>query len=257
MTPAPVGHHCPRCVAEGRRETRRVRPTLPRALSVTKLLLGINVAVFALEVALGGATDHRVLVRLGAMVPILVAQGEYWRLVTAMFLHVGVGHLLLNSLALYIFGSQVEAVLGSVRFTAVYFTSGLVATAASFAFSGPSTAAAGASGAIFGLLGAWLAYNVRRRSLSLARANIQGALVLIGINLVFGFTVPGIDNVAHIGGLAAGVAAGAAAEGFGRRRIRTATRLGGFLMLVVVAAALTVWRTRALLELLSVLGPLP
>ncbi|HEX2031188.1 MAG TPA: rhomboid family intramembrane serine protease [Actinomycetota bacterium] len=251
MTVAPVGHHCPECVAQGRRQARRRPITLRRPRSATTVILGINVAVFVAEMALGGATDIGVLVRMGAMVPVLVAGGEYWRLLTAMFLHVGIFHLALNSLGLYIFGSLVEGVLGSGRFIAVYLVSGLCASAASFAFGDPVTAAAGASGAIFGLLGAWLAYNVRRRSLGLARSNIQGALMLIALNLVFGFTVPGIDNTAHLGGLAAGVVAGFAVEGFGPRRMRPATQVAGLAALVVAASAVTAWRVAELAPLIG------
>jgi membrane associated rhomboid family serine protease len=245
MTPAPVGHHCPTCVAEGRRGQRRIRGAIPRPRSVTTVILGINVVVFLAELALGGASGE-VLVRLGAMVPFLVATGEYWRLVTAMFLHVGVIHLLLNSYGLFLFGSLVEGVFGSVRFVAIYLVTGFFASAASFAFGGPNRVAAGASGAIFGLLGAWLAYNWRRRELSLAQANLQGALLLIAINLVLGFSVTGIDNIAHIGGLVAGVVAGLAAEGVGARGVRTATKLAGLTLLLLAGVALAGWRVAAL-----------
>lgn len=246
MTPAPVGHHCPSCVEEGRRSIPRARRRLPRPRSAATAILGINVAVFVVEMLLGGATNLRVLVDMGAMVPGLVAVGQWWRLFTAMFLHVGVFHLLLNSLGLYIFGSLIEQVLGSARFLAVYLVSGFCASAVSFAFGSPGAVAAGASGAIFGLLGAWLAYNFRRRSLSLARANIQGAMMLIAINVVFGLAIPGVDNFAHLGGLAAGIGAGFAAEGFGRRSARTATVLGSFLLLVAIGVGLTAWRVAAL-----------
>lgn len=250
MTAAPVGHHCPACVAEARRDTRGVR-TLRRPRSATVVLLAVNVAVFALGLALGAGGDPgALLVRMGAMVPILVAQGEYWRLVAAVFLHVNVIHLALNSLGLYIFGSLIENVLGTARFLAIYLVCGLCASALSFALSGPGTVSVGASGAIFGLLGAWLAYNLRRRSLSMARANIQGAVVLIAINLVFGLSVPGIDNVAHLGGLGAGIVAGFAAEGVGHRRTRTATQAAGFALLLAVAVGLTAWRAADLAQLL-------
>jgi membrane associated rhomboid family serine protease len=258
MTPAPVGHHCPECVAEGRRAARRLGPVLRRPRSATVVILGINLIVFAVEVALGGSTSLQVLVDMGAMVPILVAQGEYWRLVTAMFLHVGVLHLAFNSFGLYLFGSLIEGVLGAARFIAVYLITGVCAAAASFAFSPPGTAAAGASGAVFGLLGAWLAFNLRRRSLSLAQANIQGALMLIGINLALGFLLPGIDNIAHLGGLAAGLVAGFAAEGAGRGATsRLVTQLAGFASLLVVAAALTAWRAGELGALAWLPGLLP
>jgi membrane associated rhomboid family serine protease len=246
MTPAPVGHHCPVCVAEGRRTVRSVRRALPRPRSAAMVLLGINVLVFLVEMALGGSTNLSVLARMGAMVPSLVAQGEYWRLVTAMFLHIGIPHLLLNSLGLYIFGSLIEQVLGTVRFLAIYLVAGFVASVASFTFGSPVALAAGASGAIFGLLGSWLAFNLRRRSLSLARANIQGALVLIALNVVFGLSVPGIDNLAHLGGLVAGVAAGFLVEGVGRRAARTLTAVGGLTLMVLGAAALAAWRAGSL-----------
>ena len=245
MTPAPVGHHCPTCVAEGSRAQRRIRRAIPRPRSVTTVILAINAIVFLAEIALGGASIE-VLIRLGAMVPLFVATGEYWRLVTAMFLHVGVIHLLLNSWGLFLFGSLIEGVFGSVRFVAIYLVTGFVASAASFAFGGLDRVAAGASGAIFGLLGAWLAYNWRRRELFMAQVNVRGALLLIAINLVLGFSVQGIDNTAHLGGLVAGVLAGLAAEGAGTRGIRTATRLAGLTLLLLAGVALTGWRVAAL-----------
>jgi membrane associated rhomboid family serine protease len=256
MTPAPVGHHCPECVAAGRRSARRpLRLRRPR--SATTALIGLNLAVFVVEVVLGGLQSLEVLVRMGAMVPLLVAQGEYWRLFTAMFLHAGPVHLAFNTLALYLFGNVVESALGTARFLAVYVVAGLFASAASFALSPVGAVAVGASGAVFGLLGAWLAFNLRRRSLSLAQSNIQGALLLIGINLALGFTLRGVDNVAHIGGLVAGVAAGFAAEGLGRgARSRLATQLLGFGGLVATAAAITLWRAGELAPLAAVAGPL-
>lgn len=256
MTPAPVGHHCPECVAAGRRAARRpLRLRRPR--SATTTLIGVNLAVFVVEVVLGGLRSLEVLVRMGAMVPLLVAQGEYWRLFTAMFLHAGPVHLAFNTLALYLFGNVVESALGTARFLAIYVVAGLFASAASFALSPVGAVAVGASGAVFGLLGAWLAFNLRRRSLSLAQSNIQGALLLIGINLALGFTLRGVDNVAHIGGLVAGVAAGFAAEGMGRgARARMATQLLGFGGLVAAAAAITLWRAGELASLAVVAGPL-
>jgi membrane associated rhomboid family serine protease len=246
MTPAPVGHHCPTCVAEGRREARRIRRPLARPRSVTAAILAVNVGVFVIDAILGLTGRGDTLLEAGAMVPLMVARGEWWRLITAMFLHIGLLHLAFNSLALYVFGGLIESALGAKRMVALYLVTGFAASVTSFTFGSPASAAAGASGAIFGLLGAWLAYNLRRRSLSLARANVQSALFLIGINLVFGFTVPGIDNLAHLGGLVAGVAAGFAAEGFGRRATRTASQLGGLTLITVVALALAAWRATQL-----------
>jgi rhomboid protease GluP len=246
MTPAPVGHHCPTCVAEGRKDSKRIRRPLGRPRSVTTTLLAINLVVFGIDLVLQALGRPRELLEAGAMVPFLVAGGEWWRLLTAMFLHITLLHLAFNSLALYVFGQLMESALGSRRMLALYLVTGFAASAASFAFGNAAVAAAGASGAIFGMLGAWLAYNLRRRSLSLARSNIQSALLLIGINLVFGFTVPGIDNVAHIGGLIAGLAAGFVIEGVGRGVTRAASRLGGLAVIVIASIALAAWRASEL-----------
>ena len=246
MTPAPVGHHCPACVAEGRKEARRIQRPFARARSVTTALLVVNIGVFALDAVLGAAGRPRALLDAGAMIPLLVADGEWWRLITAMFLHIGLLHIAFNSLALMVFGQIMESALGSARMLALYLVTGFAASVASFTFGSPRVAAAGASGAIFGLLGAWLVYNLRRRSLSLARSNIQSALMLIGINLVFGFTVQGIDNVAHIGGLIAGFAAGYAVEGVGRGAVRVASRAGGLALIVIASVSLAAWRASEL-----------
>lgn len=246
MTPAPVGHHCPACLAEGRKEARRFRRPLARPRSVTTALLVINIGIFALDAVLGALGRPRALLEAGAMVPLLVADGEWWRLITAMFLHIGLLHIAFNSLALLVFGQLMESAIGSGRMLALYLITGFAASVASFAFGSPQIAAAGASGAIFGLLGAWLVYNLRRRSLSLARSNIQSALLLIGINLVFGFTVPGIDNVAHIGGLIAGLAAGFVVEGVGRGAARAASRVGGLTLIVIASISLAAWRASQL-----------
>lgn len=244
MVQAPVGHHCPTCVAESRRGVRTIRPAIPRPRSATTAILAVNVVAFAVDLILGLGGGG--LLERGAMVPILVAGGEWWRLLTAMFLHVGVLHLALNSFGLYLFGSLVEQALGTGRMLTLYFVTGFCASVVSFAFGPVGVAAVGASGAVFGMLGAWLAYNLRRRSLSMARANVQWALMLIGINLVFGLSVPGIDNLAHVGGLAAGVVGGLGIEGVGRRRGRTVSAAVTIAALVAGAVALAAWRASSL-----------
>lgn len=245
MHQAPVGHHCPVCVGESRRQLRRGF-RLPRPRSLTMVLLAAIIAVFLLELALGAVRNLRVLVDMGALVPTLVAEGQWWRLLSAMFLHADPFHLLLNAYALYLFGSLVESSLGTSRFAAIYFVTGLAAGATSFAFGDAVRVAVGASGAIFGLLGTWLAYNWRRRQLRAAQANVRLALFLIAINVVFGFSVAGIDNAAHLGGLGAGVLAGLAAEGVGRRGLRTASRTIGLALIAVAAVAVVAWRSAAL-----------
>jgi rhomboid protease GluP len=208
-------------------------------------ILVVNVAVFAIDAVLR-ATDRGSLLEWGALIPGLVAQGEWYRLVTAMFLHVGIFHLLLNSFAIYVFGGLVEQALGTARFVAVYLVTGFAASTVSFAFGDPARAAVGASGAVFGLLGAWLAYNLRRRSLSFGRANVQWVLMLLAVNLVFGLVVPRIDWLAHVGGLVAGLLAGFLVEGVGRRAARLASQIAGLSLLLLGSAALAAWRVASL-----------
>jgi rhomboid protease GluP len=152
-----------------------------------------------------------VLLRFGAMFGPLIATGEYWRLFTAMFLHVGVTHLAVNSIGLFILGVHVERLFGHYRFAAIYLLAGLSGSVASFAFNSVGIAA-GASGAIFGVLGALVAFFVVRRNMmgEMGRQTLTGLLVLLAINLFFGFASPGIDNFAHLGGFIAGFALGIA-----------------------------------------------
>ena len=245
MTPAPVGHHCPVCVGEARQSARRLRPALPRPRSVTTAIIAVNIGVFVLDAILRAAGVGSLL-EAGAMIPALVARGEWYRLVTAMFLHVGLFHLALNGFALYVFGGLVEQVLGSARFLGIYLVTGFAGSAVSFAFGDPSRAAVGASGAVFGLLGAWLAYNLRRRSLGLAQANVRWVLMLLAINLAFGLILPRIDWLAHLGGLAAGLVGGFLIEGVGRRAARTASQIGALFLVTAGAGALVAWRATAL-----------
>jgi len=183
----------------------------------TFILLGINIAVFlamtlfgALNgLGLNGSQDTRVLVLFGAMQNQLIAQGEYHRLLTSMFLHIGLIHLLFNSYALYIVGQDVERLYGSARFLLIYFLAGLGGSLASFVL-GAGGVSAGASGAIFGLIGASIAYFYLHRAAfgQRGQAQLRSLLMLAGVNLVLGFTVPGINNLAHMGGLAFGLLLG-------------------------------------------------
>ena len=179
---------------------------------VTRILLGINVAVFVAMTAYGyfaygtllGSQNNQVLFDFGAKFNAAIAQGQTWRLFTAMFLHIGAIHLLVNLYALNALGPLVEGYFGHQRFTAIYILGGLFGSLASYAFSlNPS---AGASGAIFGLAGATTVYFLRYRENfgARGRAILQNMLLIIGINLVFGLSVPGIDNWGHIGGLLGG-----------------------------------------------------
>jgi rhomboid protease GluP len=257
MIPAPIGYQCPECVAQARREFRggaRRRARTVAGQSVTTLILGAIVLMYVFEILLSSGSVEptlSALVRLGAMETLLVADGQYWRLITATLLHAGILHLLFNAYALYLFGRFVEETFGRVRFLAIYLVSGFLASVASFAFSPPGRVGVGASGAISGLLGAFIAYNFRRRHLTLAQGNLRWALMIIAINAVFGLTFPGVDNRAHLGGLIAGMAAGVVAEGVGPRGARRAIQIGGFAALVALGIALTIWRIDNLSPFLS------
>jgi rhomboid protease GluP len=205
--------------------------------------------MFVLEVGLGGSrslfdgpsADR--LIQLGAQFPPAIAlDHQYWRLVTAMFLHIGLIHLAFNMYALYLFGYLIENAFGQARFIAIYFVAGFLGSVISFAFGPAISVGAGASGAIFGLLGAWIAYNYRRRSSALAEANLRWALMLIGLNTIIALTFRSIDWRAHLGGLVAGTIAGYLVEGFGPHRIRPFVQYGGLVALTLIGVALTAWR---------------
>ena len=178
---------------------------------VTWSLLAVNALVWLLQEAAGGSQDQEVLLDFGAMFGPLIADGEYWRLFTATFLHVGVMHLLINGLILLIFGQMVERIYGSPRFAAIYFGAGLSGSVASYLLNSIAIGA-GASGAIFGVIGAFAAYFLARRAVlgEMGRQTLSGILVLAGANLVFGLANPEIDNWAHMGGFVAGLALGMA-----------------------------------------------
>lgn len=242
MIAAPVGFHCPACVAQARQAVPRVRTTLggvahadPRR--VTKTLVGINVVLYLVTLL----TSNRLIVEYG-MFPAAVATGEWWRLLTAPFLHAGLWHVGLNMLALWVLGGLLEPLLGRGRLLGVYLVSALAGSVASYAFSSPVTLSVGASGAVFGLLGATL--------VALRRLNrdVSGVVVLLLINLGIGFVVPNIDWRAHLGGLLAGMVVTAAFVS-PARRYRTAAGWGAAAAVLLGLALLTSWRTEQLLGL--------
>jgi rhomboid protease GluP len=205
-----------RTVFEGGMVGYRIPLAKPRW---TYVMMGVNIAVFlamtvfgALDgLGLNGSQTSDVLLTFGAMRNQLIAQGEYYRLLSSMFLHIGLVHLLFNSYALFILGQDVERLYGSGRFLLIYFLGGLGGSLASFVLSAdPRGVSAGASGAIFALIGASIAYFYLHRQTFGARgqAQLRSLLMLAGINLVFGFTIPGINNLAHMGGLLFGLALG-------------------------------------------------
>lgn len=159
--------------------------------------------------AAGGSTNPDVLIDFGALFTPFIVAGEYWRLFSALFLHVGLMHLIFNCLGLFIFGQQVETIYGHYRFVTIYLIAGLAGSVSSFSFNN-NAVGAGASGAIFGVLGALIAFFVSHRDRlgKSGRQNLTGLLFLAGINLFIGFTIPNVDNLAHIGGFIMGFAIG-------------------------------------------------
>ncbi|RPK05309.1 hypothetical protein BSBH6_02011 [Bacillus subtilis] len=173
----------------------------------TYVFIALQVLMFFLLELNGGSTNTETLVAFGAKENSLIAAGEWWRLLTPIVLHIGIAHLAFNTLALWSVGTAVERMYGSGRFLLIYLAAGITGSIASFVFSPyPS---AGASGAIFGCLGAllYVALSNRKMFLKTIGTNI---IVIIIINLGFGFAVSNIDNSGHIGGLIGGFFAAAA-----------------------------------------------
>jgi membrane associated rhomboid family serine protease len=243
---AAVGQQCVDCVAEGRRGVRQgvtvagARPgTRP---VVTPLLIAVNVGVFAWTVVTSGSLNRNATAPLfdeWAMVPGAVADGEWWRLVTGGFLHFGPIHLLFNMMALWVIGRDVESALGRGRFLAVYFVSLLGGSAAVMLLTSPNANVAGASGAVFGLMGA-LAVLLRRLRVPLGQ--VGG---LIAVNLVITFLLPGISVAGHLGGLLTGAIATAALV-YAPQERRTVVQAGAIVGLGVLLLAAVALRVAAL-----------
>ncbi|GHJ57383.1 rhomboid family intramembrane serine protease [Nonomuraea sp. TT08I-71] len=267
MRDASVGHQCPECVSEGRRSVRPARTAFGGGAAgrqgyVTKTLIALNVLVMILSIAsagsgtavagggLGGLMGKSTpLTNWGAVLGYApytafgelhgVAAGEWYRLVTAMFLHYGVVHLLLNMWALWVLGRTLEAVLGPLRFLALYLIAGLGGNVAVYLFSAPNSPAVGASTAIFGLFAA--IFVIMRR---LGR-DTSAIVPILVINLIFTFTVPGISVAGHLGGLVVG-ALMALVLAYAPRMRRTAFQAAGGAILLVALLGLVLVRTAAL-----------
>jgi rhomboid protease GluP len=165
--------------------------------------LALNVLFFFGVMLTGGSTTQNLL-NWGAKYGPYIAEGEYWRLFLPMFLHVGFFHMATNLFGLVIFGSMVERIFGGRNFAVVYVTAGVMGNVVSY-FAGPNPGV-GASGAVFGLLGAFGVYLLMNRRLlgSLGRQQLTSIGVIVAINVVMGLVTSGIDNTAHFGGLFAG-----------------------------------------------------
>lgn len=239
---ASVGYQCVDCVAEGQRTVRRgttVAGAAPvgRPL-VVPTLIAVNALVYVLTAVQAGNPVYNSMSRLFrelSLVPALVHDGEWWRVLTSGFLHIGPIHLLLNMLALWMLGRDLETVLGRGRFLTLYLVSMLGGAAAVMLFSPAEQAVAGASGAVFGLMGALVV--VLRR----LRAPLGQVFGIIGINVIFSFTLAGISWEGHLGGLVVGAAATAALV-YAPARNRAAVQAAAMGALTVVLVLL-MWVT--------------
>jgi membrane associated rhomboid family serine protease len=218
MTHAAVGIRCPECA--GRRTvTQRAGFTMPRTPVLTYGLIAANIALFLLTNRIGsgggglsfGSADLNSLGDRLVLYGPSVANGQDYRLLTAAFIHYGLLHIAFNMYALYILGTAFERYAGPVRFAAVYFTAALSGSFGALILT-PHSATAGASGAIFGLMGALFVLE-RQRGMALLQSPIAGWIL---INLIFTFGIPGISVGGHIGGLVGGGLAGFALSGYGR-----------------------------------------
>ncbi|SFL82181.1 rhomboid protease GluP [Gracilibacillus orientalis] len=165
------------------------------------ILIAINIMMFLLLEYRGGSTNLDTLIQYGAKYNVGMIEGEWWRIITSMFLHIGILHLALNMLALYFIGTLVERIYGNIRFIIIYFFAGIAGGMASFALN-PSIAA-GASGALFGLFGALLFFGIKNPRIFFKTMGMNVIFIII-LNIIFGVFVPQVDNGAHIGGLIGG-----------------------------------------------------
>lgn len=208
---APVGYQCVDCIAEAARSHPRARAASWSAPSGRPLvvpgLIAINVAIFAITVAQAASLGRNTaapLFRQWALQPIAVVDGAWWQPLTAGFLHIGPIHLLFNMIALWVIGRDLEQALGSLRFLVVYLVSLFGGSLAVLLLQDPVSRTAGASGAVFGLMGGLAVVLIKMR------LSPRPALTIILLNVAISFAIPGISILGHLGGLAFGAAVTAA-----------------------------------------------
>lgn len=257
MTFGPVGIRCPDHSGQAQGAARVVqnvqRSAAGRPGIVTTTLIGIVVGVYLLQLAGGAAVnansgwifEHGALFieRIDSSGRIVgLAQGEWWRLLTTAFLHYGPIHLGMNMLALWWIGRPLEAALGPLRYLLLYLVSGLAGSAGAL-IANPSAVTVGASGAIFGILGAAIVLE-RQQTYVLGGA----AVTLLVVNLAFTFAVPGISIGGHLGGLAGGALSILALSRFGKRSAvygrNDLVALGSLLAIGAVSIAVAYWKVR-------------
>src|SRR3954471_4183864 len=253
MNSASVGFQCPECVRSGRASVRTPQGVYGGRMwttpYVTYALIIANVAIFGIMSANGGVSvgfgtgGSQTTYGRFALSPLNIAfNHEYYRLFTSMFLHYGVTHILFNMLALFYVGPTLERILGPVRFSVVYLLSGLGGSVLSYVGGSKLQLAAGASGAIFGLFGAFFVV-IRQQKL-----DPRPIVGLIGINLVLGFVIPNVDVLGHIGGLITGGLVTAGIIYVPRGRYRPLLQGITVLVVSVVLVAATAARSHAIRE---------
>lgn len=251
-----VFQHLPARELEGFAEARDFLQRLdalagarPAWATVTGAIIALNAAAFVAMAGFLGAGwvqpgDIAPYIKYGANNGAATTDGEWWRLVTSMFLHYGILHLALNMWALFNTGMFLEKLQGRVLFAIAYLGSGLAGGFASILWNGDRVWSAGASGAVFGVIGAIAGFAVRERQ-SVPRNVLRGmmgsSLAFAGYNILFGFSIPGIDNAAHLGGLAGGFALGwllaMPVDREARRRLAAPRILAGLAALAVICVA--------------------
>lgn len=177
---------------------KRKKPTVTCGIIFICILMFILMYIFG-----NGSEDNYTLLLFGANLDVLTKGGDYYRLVTSMFLHIGIWHLFVNMYSLYVLGKEVENTLGRRKYLIIYLLSGIAGSILSLAFN-HNIICAGASGAIFGIMGAILYFGYYYRTY-LGSTIINSILPVIILNLIIGFLDTGIDNAAHIGGLVGGI----------------------------------------------------
>jgi membrane associated rhomboid family serine protease len=254
MTMSPVGPRCPEHAGSarvgGRLGTSKRAVRVPRAAGggmnapVTRLLIALNVAIYLVTAVQGNGLNNPggSLFFKWVLFGPYVGHGDWWRLVTAMFLHGSILHIGFNMFALWVIGSPVEVYLGRERYIGLYLVSGLAGSAGALVQT-PVTPVVGASGAIFGILGAMLILEYQ------ATGRLAGnAMTWIVINLVLGFAIPNVSWGGHVGGLIGGILVTLAyAQARRGRGARGHLGLPGAAALVVVAAgsvAIAYWKVR-------------
>ncbi len=230
MRQASVGFHCPECTKSSGQKILRPRDLVARPI-VTQVLMALNVAVYVYGMGGGLGTRDQVIID-GAVAGPPVAAGEWYRLVTSGFLHAGLIHIAFNMFILFRLGELLEPALGRVRFTVLYFVSMLSGSLGVIALQ-PDRFAVGASGAVFGLMGATFVV-MKARGIDPMASGIGPTIML---NLIITFTIPGISIGGHVGGLIGGAAVGWLFAVGGPRYLKDpAVTIGAAVILGVVVA---------------------